>query len=212
MTAIFSCCAICVLLQLVLLPTPGVQSVRHIALPPGTPGAPLPPTAATASCTVQPVSTHERRRTGAFVCLCSEEQWDARRHRRNLMPRRRDRYGNVKSPDAKNPFSLSRRYVYSDTKAYNELRRISFFVGPAFLVSSALFGVGNFAKEFPGYFKGEWSPALQDRFVNMPYLVRAMLLLKRELILRCHVCGFSGMRRVAVFMRADMLCKSFENV
>ena len=60
-------------------------------------------------------------------------------------------------------------------QAYNELRRISFAVGPLFLVSSVLFGMGSIAKEFPGYFTSQWFPDWIDHAVNFPYLVRSTL-------------------------------------
>jgi hypothetical protein len=107
--------------------------------------------------------------------VCSEEEWDARRHRRNLLPRRRDARGRYKNPeDDANPFSVRRRYVESDTQAWNELRRISFFVGPAFLLSALFFGVGNVAKARRGYFEGSWSVARMDALVILPYCVRRL--------------------------------------
>ena len=66
--------------------------------------------------------------------------------------------------------------MQSDTEAYNTLRRISFLVGPTFLVSAALFCTGSVFKEFPGYFDALWFPDSSDRAVNYPYLVRTMSL------------------------------------
>lgn len=68
---------------------------------------------------------------------------------------------------------MRRKYHYSDTQAYNKLRRISFAVGPLFLISSCAFGLGSVAKLSPGYFNRTWPQYLYDGLVNVPYCVRS---------------------------------------
>lgn len=105
--------------------------------------------------------------------LCSEMTWDARRHRRNLLPRRqRGKDGTYNKLDGRNPFHLHGKYIDADARALSRLRRVSFFVGPTFLIGSVLFIIGAAAGEFPGYFYEMWSTGKIDGLVNIPYLVR----------------------------------------
>ena len=74
--------------------------------------------------------------------------------------------------DGRNPFHLHGRYMDADAEALAKLRRISFFVGPTFIIGSILFLIGGIAGEWPGYFDELWSVRLNDGLINAPYFVR----------------------------------------
>jgi hypothetical protein len=102
--------------------------------------------------------------------------WDARRHRRNLLPKQDPHDKDKSHLDGRNPFHLHGRYIDADAEARSRLRLISFFVGPTFVVGSILFVLGASAAEDPADFDEKWSLGKRDGLINIPYLVRSELL------------------------------------
>jgi hypothetical protein len=107
--------------------------------------------------------------------VCSVEHWEARRHRRNLLPHEAGHALDEEHQDAYNinPFHHHAPYRDADAEALYKLRWISFFVGQTFLSGSMLFVLGAVAGEFPAFFDGSWGTDTIDDLVNIPYVVRA---------------------------------------
>jgi hypothetical protein len=103
---------------------------------------------------------------------CRVLHWDARRHRRNLWPHQDPADPDASHLDGRNPFHVTTSRRDADAAARARLHRVSFWVGPTYMVGSVLFVVGAVAGQSPGYWTRTWTPGRIDSWVNIPYLVR----------------------------------------